>query len=241
MDGILGRIKYNKNNNLKKENVMWFHNRIILVCITLLLSTSGYIKPSLAFGDAFPGSRAVYRVSSKEDKGNWFKVTFKFNKKRVRVYAQQTKLLIAQFGSDDTVTVGMHREISGKGNIVRKLGLILAPVVIFGGIELGDFDMSNNIKTGISSLGGVLASWVFPEHLVLKDRMHFKLKRKSGETLYVKIGGEKEQEFYCKISQIMKKPDIQSMSQFQERRTSRLFFGISPIHRQVFAKATLQF
>ena len=221
---------------------MWFYNRIILVYITLLLSISPYIKPALVCADTFPGSRAVYRVSSKEDTGNWFKVTFSFSEKKVHVHAQQTKLLIAQFGSDDTVTVGMHRESSGTGNIVRELGLIAVPVAIFVVIELIDSDRSNYIKTGISSLGGLATSkWVLPEHLILRDRMHFKLKSKSGETLYVKIDEKKEQEFYYKISQIMKKPPVQSISQFQERRTPRLSFGISPIHRQVFAKATLQF
>ena len=213
---------------------MWFRNQIILVCITLLLST-------VTYGDTFPGSRAVYRVSSKEDTGNWFKVNFKFSEDTVRVYAQETELLIAQFGSYDTVTVGMHRETSGKGSTYRKLGLAVIPVAIFCGIKWTDLDVTGEVKAGISSLGGVLGAWIFPAHLLLKDRMHFKLKSKSGETLYVKIDEKKQHTFYCKISQIMKKTDIQSMSQFQERHSPRLSFGISSRHRQVFAKATLQF
>ena len=52
----------------------------------------------------FSGGITAYRVS---DKGDWFPAIVKCDEETIRVYAQKTNLLIARFGRDDTVRVGM--------------------------------------------------------------------------------------------------------------------------------------
>lgn len=76
----------------------------------------------------FSGGITAYRVS---DKGDWFPAIVKCDEETIRVYAQKTNLLIAQFGVDDTVRVGMHRETDARNKVFHDLGVVAIPFVVY--------------------------------------------------------------------------------------------------------------
>ena len=190
----------------------------------------------------FSGGITAYRVS---DKGDWFPAIVKYDENTIRVYAQKTNLLVARFGMDDTVRIGMHRETGAWRKLFHDLGLGLITVGVYAlcaGLDEKDefkFLESPYAKSTISAGITLVSKGAFPEHLLLRENTHFVIKDTSGETLHVRVDNGKEQEFYCKIRGIMNMPPIQSIS--EKRRTSLLSFGISYPRRQAFVKAMIRF
>lgn len=188
----------------------------------------------------FSGGITAYRVS---DKGDWFPAIVKCDEKTIRVYAQKTNLLIAQFGMDDTVRVGMHKEAGAWRKFFHDLGVAAIPLGAYALFAYLDDDAkfleSPYTKSAIAAAITFVSKGAYPEHRILRDHTHFVIKSTSGETLHVRVDNEKEQEFYCKIRDIINMLPIQSIS--EKRRTSRLSFGISYPRRQAFVKAVMRF
>ncbi len=190
----------------------------------------------------FSGGITAYRVS---DKGDWFPAIVKCDEKTIRVYAQKTNLLVAQFGMDDTVKVGMHRETGAWRKLFHDLGLagitfgVYALCAVLDEQDGWEFLESPYAKSTISAGITLVSKGVFPERVLLRENTHFVMKDKSGETLHVRVDNGKEQEFYCKIRDRINMLPIQSLS--EKRRISPLSFGISYPRRQAFVKAVLRF